>query len=166
MNKTIKAIIGSALFATTFAVTDPQPAKASDAHIRLINTLERIGVKVYNGAGSEACKPQGNSILMGYYHSVQNYIVLCTNNANDETMKQTLVHEAVHAIQDCASGGIMTDTLTPIGNWRSLVNNLSNEHKNAIVKFYPENKWGLEVEARYLENNPVAVEEGVRRYCL
>lgn len=142
-----------------------QPAQASPAHIRLIDTLERAGVKVYNGANNELCAPRDGSVLMGFYHGGGNYIVLCTNNGTETTMQQTLVHEAVHAIQDCVGGGIQNTTLVPIGNWKQLVDHLSDSHVRDIVNLYPEAKWGLEVEARFLENNPVAVEDAVRKFC-
>jgi len=141
------------------------PVQSSPRHAALVDTLEAIGVPVYDGANREECQPDEGSYMLGYYHIAGNFIVLCTNNGTESVMAETLTHEAVHVIQDCVGGGIQNSNIVPIGNWSKLVDSLSEKHIRTITELYPKDQWGLEVEARTFQTNPSAVNEGLKKYC-
>ena len=139
------------------------------AHAPLVQALTEAGVPIVDGNGQTElpqCKvdPKSQSVLMGFYAPAFNIVVLCTDNFNSKAqLSQTLTHEAVHLVQD-ASVGLDNEGIETIGNWKSLVPDLSEDHVYAIENFYPQEQWGLEVEARTLETEPEIVTNLVKKF--
>ena len=141
------------------------PAKASQPHQDILNTLEQIGVPVLDGKDFDKCQPKNGAYALGYYHTGHNVIVLCTNNGTEDKLLVTLAHEALHTVQDCVAGGLESPEIKPIGDWTKLVDALDKRHIRIITELYPKNQWGLEVEARTFETQPQLVNQALKRYC-
>ena len=132
----------------------------------VVTALYEAGVPIVDGGKAQIddCKPQEEGVLFGYYDFHDNYMVLCTNNMNETEMVQTLVHEAVHTVQDCRTG-IASKSIAVGEGTANLWAGLSAQHKEEIQKFYEPEQHLEEIEARHFENNPQAVEQGLRTFC-
>jgi len=101
----IRALLTAALLATTVTAS-AAPALAIDpAHAQLLQAVQQRGIKLYNDA--DLCEAQPH--LDGFYHGPSRALVICAEgswedlNAND---LDTIRHETVHFIQDCANDSI------------------------------------------------------------
>ena len=141
------------------------PARVPASHRNLAQAINDAGVTIYDGRNTKECRANEEGRLMGYYQGHANYMVLCTNNGTMAEMLKTLTHEAVHMFQDCHTGGINSNGVQPTGEWKKLISRLSDKHVNEIQAFYPEHKWGHEVEARAFENSPNQVASGIGAFC-
>ena len=107
MIKPIAALLGMTLFWVT-------PAHADPGHQALIDALIQAGIQV--SFDHRICKTDK---VYGFYHNPSKSLVVCNEGSEilDENDLDTLRHEAVHAIQDCANGaigdGIMGRALQP-----------------------------------------------------
>ena len=158
-----RSILAASLIATAGLI--PAPANAQDPYSRMLDILSAANVQVFNGSNLADCQASDNVVPYGYYNYVRNVMVLCVNNGTEQEMKETLVHESVHVAQDCAAGGIESSELRPLGNWKSLWNELSEYHKRNITELYPVEQWGAETEARYLEQSPNTVNNILTKFC-
>ena len=106
----------SASYATPSG-TVPQESSL-EAHVLLINTIERYGVDFIEN--HDYC--QQNPSVNGFYSSTARVLVVCNDlysegnrnpkwTAND---LDTLRHEAQHMIQDCMIGGLADSRLKPV----------------------------------------------------
>ena len=141
------------------------PARVPATHRALAQAITNVGVTIYDGRNTKECKANEEGRLMGYYDGHANYMVLCTNNGTMDELLVTLTHEAVHMVQDCRTGGIKSNKVQPATEWKKLVSYLNDQHVNEIQAFYPEHKWGHEVEARAFELSPNQVAAGIGAYC-
>lgn len=101
----MRKLLTTALLATTIfgsvcpalAVTDQQVAQ----HNALAAALQSHGIQLYLDAEICHTKP-----VAGFYHSPSKSLILCNNGKTDMTDDNldTLRHESVHAMQDCANG--------------------------------------------------------------
>ena len=94
----------AAAVATAFSMA-PAQASTMDAHQRLWNEMERIGVSIY--VNPPECKVASYA---GYYRSDASRMVICQDNGIAGSFEQapwtandldTLRHESHHAVQDC-----------------------------------------------------------------
>jgi hypothetical protein len=132
----------------------------------IVGLLYDLEVPIVDGGklGVPDCKPQEDGYLMGYYDMQENYMLLCTNNGTQKEITETLIHEAVHTVQDCRAG-LQNDRSRVGAGTADLWNRLSKQHHEEIIEFYPEEQHLHEVEARFFEQNPQAVEGGLRQFC-
>lgn len=98
-----KFLIAALLASTVFGTVAPSYATAPDEyqeHNDLVAALQANGVQVY--LDSDECVPG----LGGFYHSPSRSLVICNGGSREMTPENmnTLVHEAVHASQDCKNG--------------------------------------------------------------
>jgi len=143
---------------------------------RFYQGLEKIGVKITR----QSCEPEPNvnAIAYGYYTADTNVMKICVNNTkgNPTQFIDTLVHESWHTIQDCAAGlensnlipivdssGAFSDLLQSLGVVRleDMVNQLSAADLEDIASLYPPEDFEFEVEARFVQNYPEKVLEGL-----
>jgi len=121
-----------------------------------------------------------NKEIKGLHNSVENKIIICTENAKRKTnyrnkkqqqkknnfkteraIRKALRHEATHAIQKC------NDNKT-IGDIKKLESKL-NQNKRKALEFSSSNFSGTyakEVEAYVLEDKPKKVKNMIKKYCL
>lgn len=94
MIKPIAILLGVALFWAT-------PAHADPGHQALVDALTRAGVRVF--FDHQICKTDR---VYGFYHNPSKSLVVCNEGSGmfDENDLDTLRHEAIHVIQDCANG--------------------------------------------------------------
>jgi len=104
----IRKLLTAALLAAT-VVSSAAPALAiDDDHAALLNAVQQRGIKLYNDA--DMCRAQ--PYLDGFYYGPSRALVICAEgsweglSAND---LDTIRHETVHFIQDCANGSIDGD---------------------------------------------------------
>ena len=95
-------------FATVVASTMPAMATGSfDEHVELFNNLQRVGIKVTINDPKHC-----NGSIDGMYRSSEGLLVVCQDRGRpggqevDWTSNDldTLRHEAMHVLQDCADG--------------------------------------------------------------
>lgn len=168
-----------ALLATTLTVSTCLGANASwvnqhgvtvydqtdvpTSHLQLFKALESANVPVINGKDWSQCEPEETTYLGGFYVPARNFIVLCSQ-APEGNILETLVHEAVHAVQDCRAGqanAAMTNKATQF-----MVNLLPDEEIDLINELYPPDQHWDEVEARFLDIYPDHVASLLNTYCL
>lgn len=95
--------------ASLFVFSDPAMAMTDTE--RLVKTLESVNVPVFmDGA---PCKTSG---VQGVYSAKHNQMLLCVDGAHPSALsaeqRDTLRHESVHAMQDCAAGQENLDMAT------------------------------------------------------
>ena len=175
MNKIISSVVGLAIAsvhvapstAAQLAEIHPENFRSSP-HSTLASTIKHLGVKIIDGSRSDIreCEPKQNSVTYGFYSPSVNAMVLCTGNGSLLTMQKTLVHEAMHMVQDCRAGLTNTHLADKHGYLTKLqYMSLSNAHKSNIQSFYQGSGKIFEVEARRLENSPSVVWKYLIQHC-
>ena len=105
----MKALLSIALLATTIfgsvapsLAADVSPREAALAN-QLISELKKRGITTYLDA--DMCQTRN---IDGFYSGKARALVLCNDQKRtmDEEVLDTLRHETVHFIQDCANGSI------------------------------------------------------------
>ncbi len=134
-----------------------------ESHHALFQALTEAAVPVLDGASWAECAHDEHSFTGGFYIPRYNIIVLCTNTPDPEPLA-TLVHEAVHAVQDCRAGQGNDDLIHAAT--QGMIDDLPMSDKEAIASFYPADQWMDEVEARYLDRFPNYVAGELTTYCL
>ena len=132
-------------------------------HQRLFRTLSRVGVPVVNGSTWRQCKPGKDSYIAGFYAPRHNVIVLCPNSPAPDLLG-TLVHEAVHAVQDCRAG--QDNSAMRHATTRYMIDGISTPEHQTIRNLYPTDQHLDEIEARYLDQYPDYVADQLDTYCL
>ena len=121
-----------------------------------------------------------NKEIIGLHSTVENKIIICTENAKRKTnyrnkkhlsdkdnfktkrvIRKALRHEATHAIQRCNNNKI-------IGDIKKLESKL-HQSKRKALKFSASNFSGTyakEVEAYIFEDKPKKVKRMIKKYCL
>jgi len=94
------------LFALTITGSAaPSFAAVDQGHIDLLKAVQDRGITVYNDADLCRARPE----LDGFYHGPSRALVICVkgswDNVDDNDL-DTIRHETVHFIQDCANGSI------------------------------------------------------------
>ena len=141
------------------------PDRVPATHRALAQTINKVGVTIYDGRNTKICQPTEKGATLGYYQFHANYVVLCTNNGNMGDMLETLAHEAVHLAQDCKFGGVASKQIGPLGDWKKLVDTLPAYKAETIVNLYDKEDWAVEVEAFYFEDNAQAANNLVKKFC-
>ena len=136
-------------------------------HSTLVSTIYGAGVPIVDGGKMELaqCLDTSEGYLMGFYQPSANIMVICTNNGDATSQAKTLTHEAMHLVQDAGHGLHNSDCET-VGDWKALISDLSDKHVGEIEKFYTQDQWGHEVEARTFENDPTEVAAMIIKYTL
>ena len=170
----IKALLASALTLTTclganaswvnqHGVTIYDITDVPVSHQPLFRALKAANVPVINGKDWKQCVPGEHTYLGGFYVPTRNFIVLCPQAPNGNIL-QTLVHEAVHAVQDCRAGQANTAMIHK--GTQLMVNLLPDEEVALINELYPADQHWDEVEARFLDIYPNYVADQLKTYCL
>ena len=170
----IKALLATALSLTTclganaswvnqHGVTIYDLSDVPTTHKPLFRALQAANVPVINGKDWKQCNAGEYTYLGGFYSPGLNFIVLCPQAPGDNIL-ETLVHEAVHAVQDCRAGqanGALIHKATPF-----MVDMLPAEEIELIKRLYPADQHWDEVEARFLDIYPNHVATLLNNYCL
>ncbi|ABB57392.1 hypothetical protein PCC6311_1424 [Synechococcus elongatus PCC 6311] len=130
----------------------------------LLAELRRVGVRV-----TQACEPG----LLGSFSDRRREIRICPEaHDSDDEVFRTLVHESWHVVQNCLAnqGRVGTRRSRPIARLRpDLVPKMLRETRRSDLRivrsqYAPEDQL-LELEARWLENYPEVVENGLQTIC-
>lgn len=170
----IKALLATALTVSTclganaswvnqHGVTIYDQSDVPSSHLPLFNALKAANVPVINGKDWQQCEPGEYTYLNGFYVPRQNFIVLCPQAPGGDIL-ETLVHEAVHAVQDCRAGQANTAMIHKATQF--MVDLLPSEEIDLIKDLYPANQHWDEVEARFLDQYPNHVATQLNTYCL
>ena len=133
------------------------------SHQPLFRALKLANVPIVDGHDWDQCEVTDTSYIGGFYIPSFDVIVLCTESPDPDQLG-TLVHEAVHAAQDCRAGQeneIMSHRAT-----QYMIDGLPQQQLDTIERFYPQDQWLDEVEARFLEQYPDHVADQLNTYCL
>lgn len=130
----------------------------------ILAELRRVGVRV-----TQACEPG----LLGSFSDRRREIRICPEaHDSDDEVFRTLVHESWHVVQSCLAnrGRVGTRRARPIARLRpDLVSKMLRETRRSDLRivrnqYAPEDQL-LELEARWLENYPEIVENGLQTIC-
>ena len=127
---------------------------------RIVKALQELNIPVLDGGKMELehCEPLENGAYrLGFYVPSHNFMVLCTNNGDQKRMEQTLTHEAVHVIQDIRGGFHNEEIVTNDRGINYFAQHLPQSEVDLIVNLYDREQWPAEIEARALQDNPLAV---------
>jgi hypothetical protein len=133
----------------------------------IVTQMNRAGVPVLDGLsnGFDQCEPDGSGMVtMGFYSPSYNMMVLCTNNGDSTQMIETLIHEATHMVQDCRTG-LGTDTAKASVFAPAYAHMIGEQETNLVKGHYPADQHDHEYEARYNEEHPNKVVEGLANFC-
>jgi hypothetical protein len=121
-----------------------------------------------------------NKEIKGLHNSLENKIIICTENAKRKTnyrnekhqpnkdnfktelaIRKALRHEATHAIQKCNSNKV-------VGDIKNLESKLHKSKRKALdfSTSYFSGTYAKEVEAYVLEDKPKKVKNLIKKYCL
>jgi hypothetical protein len=135
----------------------------------IINSLNELGVPVIDGGVENLpqCEPNENgSYTLGFYVPSMNVMAICTDHGNQDLILETLVHEAVHVIQDVRVGIDNSDLGEGDSEYLSkLANDLHPEKVSIISNLYDKEDWNVELEAFYYETQPQVVANELRRWA-
>jgi len=101
----IRNLLTFALLATTVAGSAAPSFAMDRGHAELLGALAARGITLYNDADLCESRPE----LDGFYHGGSRSLVVCAEGswANlSENDLDTIRHESVHFMQDCANGSI------------------------------------------------------------
>ncbi len=142
----------------------PVSAKTDEAHTRLIETLESVGVTVVVNTKEHCLSP-----ALGMYSSWERLLVVCQQRGGDLNRRQgewtaedldTLRHEAHHVLQDCVDGRLFDGNIAnyyPNDEYLRLVNrSLSTQQINMIIRNYSQMNANTKVSKYELEAFAVA----------
>lgn len=133
------------------------------SHQPLFRALDRANVPVVDGHDWELCEPSVDSYLAGFYVPKLDVIVLCTESPAPDIWG-TLVHEAVHAVQDCRAG--QGNVIMYHATTQYMIDGLAQSELDTIRDLYPADQRLDEVEARFLDQYPDYVADQLDTYCL
>ena len=137
------------------------PEDFTGAHSQIVKSLYELEVPVVDGSTVDgACEADPGMILYGFYIPSENVMVLCKDGLSQKDIEETLVHEAVHVIQD-ARAGINNDSMY-VGDVRPLFRQLSDSYQQNILQNYDQKDWELETEAWFFQDKPEAVADAFR----
>ena len=129
----------------------------------MVETLEQHGVSVVE---QERCG--GDFANVAVYYNVRNQICISRVNARtSQLFKQALAHEATHAVQDCKAGqdnGRMVHMYRD-NFYRQLQIMLPAGSVSRIESLYPQEDWGIEIEAYVFQRMPWVINELVKAHC-
>ena len=133
------------------------------SHQPLYRALDRANVPVADGHDWKLCAPKPDSYVAGFYVPTLNVIVLCTESPAPDIWG-TLVHEAVHAVQDCRAG--QDNSALYHATTQYMIDGLEQSELDTIRDLYPADQHLDEVEASFLEQYPDYVADQLDTYCL
>lgn len=142
--------IAAALVVTTVSAVEAAPRTGTfEDHQRLWSAIRSTGTVVaLNNA--ECFKPDGPAGYYAYDNRGNSEFVVCQDNAVSSAEVEwtandldTLRHEAVHLIQDCADGVRADGYLTPLGTSDEIMDlvdrSIGREQAQHIVRVYQNN---------------------------
>jgi len=135
----------------------------------IINSLNELGVPVIDGGVEDLpqCDPnEDGSYTLGFYVPSRNIMAICTDHGNQDLILETLVHEAVHVIQDARAGidnGDLGEGTTSY--LRGLIDDLDTDKVNTIEALYDPSDYAVEVEAFYFETRPQVVVNEIQKWA-
>ena len=117
---------------------------------------------------SNVCEGHGDGAT--YNSQTKTICILELQTRNINTLSKSLLHEVVHAVQDCKAGwgnihyepiSIPPDNDPEVAekNMTKMWNNLEPSKRRLIMRDYPRDHWDVEIEAYFLSNHPETVYE-------
>jgi hypothetical protein len=112
------------------------------------------------------CDKEG---LLGFYDPRINRMTVCdlTQKFSQREIYETLVHESWHTVQDCISGlenaTVLALSKTRPDFFQTVLGGISLRDFFTVVKLYPKSQYMEESEARFMQDKPELVLDGLRR---
>ena len=162
-----KLVLAAVAAAATFM---PVAAEVQPGTESLLRTVEEGGILVtYNVDACATDNAHGSYRWAGLRREIR----LCPGHTVDAIDHNTVRHEVIHAIQHCVNAIRGTSMDTPIITDRNdfeefVVENLSQEYINRVLRVYPRDQWPTELEAFAGANAYTAAELEVffRQVCM
>jgi len=162
-----KLVLAAVAAAATFM---PVAAEVQPGTESLLRTVEEGGILVtYNVDACNTDNAHGSYRWAGLRREIR----LCPGRTVDAIDHNTVRHEVIHAIQHCVNAIRGTSMDTPIITDRNdfeefVVENLSQEYINRVLRVYPRDQWPTELEAFAGANAYTAaeLEKFFRQVCM
>ncbi|MGK7940345.1 MAG: hypothetical protein AB4062_09390 [Crocosphaera sp.] len=156
---------GKCLDLSHFSGTQVPPVSSSLVS-RFELALQRINVPIKYS--DPECVGQPNSITFGFYQSNDNVLVICPAALeNKQIFEETLIHESWHTVQDCLAGLDNPKVIALSEVYPEMFQNIlgatSLKDFNDVISLYDARQHKAELEARYMEDKPDLVLEGLNR---
>ncbi len=143
-----------------------QPPVSSSLVSRFELALQRINVPIKYS--DPQCIGQPNSVTFGFYQPGDNVMVICPAALeNKQTFEETLIHESWHTVQDCL-GGLDNSKVIALSEvypemFKNILGATSLKDFNDVISLYGAEQQKAELEARYMEDKPDLVLEGLNK---
>ena len=162
-----KLVLAAIAAAATFM---PVAAEVQPGTESLLRTVEEGGILVtYNVDACATDNAHGSYRWAGLRREIR----LCPGRTVDAIDHETVRHEVLHALQHCVNAIRGTSMDTPIITDRNdfeefVVENLSQEYINRVLRVYPRDQWPTELEAFAGANAYTAaeLEKFFRQVCM
>ena len=162
-----KLVLAAVAAATAFM---PVAAEVQPGTESLLRTVEEGGILVtYNVDACATDNAHGSYRWAGLRREIR----LCPGQTVDAIDHNTVRHEVIHAIQHCVNAIRGTSMDTPIITDRNdfeefVIENLSQEYINRVLRVYPRDQWPTELEAFAGANAYTAaeLEKFFRQVCM
>ena len=162
-----KLVLAAVAAATAFM---PVAAEVQPGTESLLRTVEEGGILVtYNVDACDTDNAHGSYRWAGLRREIR----LCPGQTVDAIDHNTVRHEVIHAIQHCVNAIRGTSMDTPIITDRNdfeefVIENLSQEYINRVLRVYPRDQWPTELEAFAGANAYTAteLEKFFRQVCM
>ena len=162
-----KLVLAAIAAAATFM---PVAAEVQPGTESLLRTVEEGGILVtYNVDACNTDNAHGSYRWAGLRREIR----LCPGRTVDAIDHETVRHEVLHALQHCVNAIRGTSMDTPIITDRNdfeefVVENLSQEYINRVLRVYPRDQWPTELEAFAGANAYTAaeLEKFFRQVCM
>ncbi|MDJ0509461.1 MAG: hypothetical protein QNJ64_09445 [Crocosphaera sp.] len=143
-----------------------QPPVSSSLLSRFELALQRINVPIKYS--DPHCVSEPNTIIFGFYRPDDNVIVLCPAALeNKQAFEETLIHESWHTVQDCI-GGLSNSKVIALSEvhpemFQNILGATSLKDFNDVISLYGAEQQKAELEARYMQDKPDLVLEGLNK---
>jgi len=162
-----KLVLAAVAAAATFL---PVAAEVQPGTESLLRTVEEGGILVtYNVDACDTDNAHGSYRWAGLRREIR----LCPGQTVDAIDYKTVRHEVYHALQHCVNAIRGTSMDTPIITDRNdfeefVIENLSQEYINRVLRVYPRDQWPTELEAFAGANAYTAaeLEKFFRQVCM
>jgi len=107
--------------------------------------------------------------LLGFYDPRINRMTVCdlTQKFSQREIYETLIHESWHTVQDCIAGldnaTVLALSKTRPDFFQTVLGGISLADFFTVVKAYPKSQYMEESEARFMQDKPELVLDGLRR---
>lgn len=145
----------------------PGSLQFTDSERLLVDRLKAALGDLNVTVREESCESRQGTTLYGSYNDQSKKLILCQGAlANSRAYIDTLAHESWHVVQDCLDGMETNNSIALSEKNPSFFARIQGDMPSRILddvkKLYPAEKQMTELEARFMEKQPIEVWRALR----